>query len=45
VNLVQAQHADAFAEAVRTGYAHARGITPDVHICHAADGAFGRVLG
>jgi galactokinase len=44
VNLVQAQHADAFAEAVRTGYARTRGITPDVHICHAADGAFGRAL-
>lgn len=44
VNLVEAQHAEAFAEAVRTGYTRARGITPDVHICHAADGAFGRVL-
>jgi galactokinase len=44
VNLVQAQHADAFAEAVRTGYARARGISPDVHVCHAADGAFGRAL-
>jgi galactokinase len=44
VNLVQAQHADAFAEAVRSKYARARGITPDVHICHAADGAFGRAL-
>jgi galactokinase len=45
VNLVQAQHAEAFAEAVRAGYARTQGIIPDIHICHAADGAFGRNIG
>jgi galactokinase len=41
VNLVQADRADTFAEAVRTAYARQQGTTPDVHICHAADGAQG----
>jgi galactokinase len=44
VNLVQADEADAFAEAVRTRYAHSQGIVPEVHICHAAEGAQGREL-
>ncbi len=45
VNLVRADQAEAFAEAVRTAYAHATGQVPDVHICHAADGASARVIG
>lgn len=39
VNLVEPDRADAFAESIRTGYAARTGLTPDVHICHAADGA------
>ena len=39
VNLVEPDHADAFAEAIKSGYAARTGLTPDVHICHAADGA------
>ena len=38
VNLVAADQAEAFAEAVRTGYAGGPG-SPDIHVCHAADGA------
>jgi galactokinase len=45
VNLVKAELADDFAEAVRTGYAKSQGITPDVHVCHAAEGALGRPIG
>ena len=44
VNLVRAEHADDFAEAVRTAYARRTGTTPEIHICRAADGAFGRDL-
>ena len=44
VNLVRAEHADEFAEAVRTAYARKTGTTPEIHICQAADGAFGRDL-
>ena len=44
VNLVAADRAGDFAEAVRTAYARETGITPDVHVCRAADGAFGRDL-
>ena len=39
VNLVEPDRAAAFAESIRTGYAARTGLTPDVHICHAADGA------
>jgi galactokinase len=39
VNLVQADHAAAFAEAVRSRYTTATGTVPDVHICRAAAGA------
>ena len=39
VNLVEPDQAEAFADAIRTGYAARTGLTPDVHICHAADGA------
>ncbi len=44
VNLVEPTQAEAFAEAIRTGYAARTGLTPDVHICHAADGASYRSL-
>ena len=45
VNLVRSDSAAAFAEAVRSGYARRTGLVPDVHICHAADGASSRLLG
>jgi galactokinase len=41
VNLVQTDRTGDFVEAVRTRYASATGITPEAHICRAADGAFG----
>jgi len=44
VNLVRAELAGDFAEAVRTDYARRTGTTPEIHVCHAADGAFGRDL-
>ncbi|WP_435021859.1 galactokinase [Tundrisphaera sp. TA3] len=44
VNLVRSDDADAFAEAVRAGYARRTKLVPDVHICHAADGASSRRL-
>jgi galactokinase len=44
VNLVSADRAGAFTESVRTHYARATGITPELHVCRAADGAFGRDL-
>ena len=39
VNLVQEQHAAAFADAVAKGYREKTGIQPDVFRCRAADGA------
>jgi len=39
VNLVEQQEAGRFAEALRTSYANATGITPQIHICHASSGA------
>ena len=39
VNLVRPEDADAFAESLREGYDRRTGLIPDVHICHAADGA------
>lgn len=45
VNLVSADRTEDFAELVRARYARKTGITPEVHVCHAADGAFGRDLG
>jgi len=39
VNLVAADQAGAFAEAVAAGYARKTGTTPVVHVCNAADGA------
>jgi galactokinase len=44
VNLVRADLAGDFAEAVRSGYARETGTVPEIHICRAADGAFGRDL-
>ena len=45
VNLVAADRADAFAEAVAEGYARRTGITPEVYVCRAADGASVAVVG
>ena len=45
VNLVQADQVDDFAESVRTGYARSQGMTPEIHVCQAAEGAFGREIG
>ena len=42
VNLVRVDQAAAFAESVRTAAAPKLGITPEIHICHAAGGALGR---
>jgi galactokinase len=39
VNLVAAEQAAAFAEAVRAGYTRRTGTAPDLHICRAAEGA------
>ncbi len=39
VNLVEDQHAEAFAGAVAQGYEQQTGIKPDVFRCHASDGA------
>jgi galactokinase len=44
VNLVAADRAGDFAEAVRTHYARRTGVIPEIHVCRAADGAFGRDL-
>jgi galactokinase len=41
VNLVRAELADDFAEAVRATYSRNTGTTPEIHVCRAADGAFG----
>ena len=41
VNLVRAEHAHDFAEAVRTTYFRKTGTAPEIHICRAADGACG----
>ena len=42
VNLVSSERAGEFAESVRGGYARRMGVEPDVHVCHAADGASAR---
>ena len=39
VNLVQKTAAGAFAEDLAEGYARATGLTPEIYICRAADGA------
>ncbi len=45
VNLVAADQADAFAEAVKAAYARRTGIVPEVHVCLSADGASALELG
>jgi galactokinase len=42
VNLVLAEHAESFAESIRTTYARKLGVTPEVHICQSGTGALGR---
>jgi galactokinase len=44
VNLVRADQASAFAEAVRTGYARRTGKEPEIHVCRAADGASAQTI-
>jgi galactokinase len=39
VNLVEAEHAPGFAEALGERYAARTGIVPQIHICHASGGA------
>jgi galactokinase len=39
VNLVEQSHAAAFAEALGARYAAQTGIVPEIHICHASNGA------
>ena len=39
INVVQKDHAVAFAKALKERYRHATGIDPEIHICHASDGA------
>jgi galactokinase len=41
VNLVRAEKSDDFADYVRTCYSRSTGTLPEIHICRAADGAFG----
>jgi len=44
VNLVQCQKAHEFVESVQTTYTRTTGTIPDIHVCRAADGAFGSSL-
>ena len=44
VNLVRADQAEAFAQSVRSVHSRRLGVTPEVHICHAAEGALGREI-
>ena len=39
INLVEKDKATAFANALAKRYQQATGITPEIHICHASDGA------
>lgn len=39
INLVEQTEASAFAKALSASYADATGITPQIHICHASNGA------
>src|ERR1017187_6740033 len=39
INLVEQSEASAFAEALGARYAAKTGIVPEIHICHASDGA------
>lgn len=44
VNLVRAEAAESFAEAVREGYRRALGFDADIYVCKASDGALGAGL-
>jgi galactokinase len=44
VNLVQVDQAQAFAESVCAAHSRKLGVTPEIHICHAAEGALGREI-
>ena len=44
VNLVKADCAEAFSRAVADGYLERAATAPEIHICHAALGAFARRL-
>jgi galactokinase len=39
VNLVEQEHAESFAKTLGERYAAKTGITPEIHICHASEGA------
>ena len=39
INLVAREEATKFAEELRTNYANATGIVPQIHICQASSGA------
>jgi galactokinase len=39
INLVEQSHAQAFAEALATRYQAKTNIKPEIHVCHASDGA------
>jgi galactokinase len=39
INLVEQNHAAGFAEALAARYANQTGIVPQIHICHASNGA------
>lgn len=41
INLVEREHASAFAEALGARYSSEIGIVPQIHICHASSGAHG----
>jgi galactokinase len=41
VNLVEHDKADAFAESVRSEYSRRMGMEPAIHVCHAAEAAYG----
>lgn len=45
VNLVEHGRESEFADTVREKYARRTGITPEIHVCHAADGAWSRSYG
>ena len=44
VNLVRPECAGEFSLVVASGYRDRTGITPEIHVCRAADGAFARQL-
>jgi galactokinase len=42
VNLVRAEYAADFSQAIARGYLERTGISPEIHVCHATDGATAR---